>query len=245
MSSNIDKSNKAVFITGVRSGLGLGFAKHYLNNGDIVYGLSKLMPEDLKDYSNFNYLSADLSNHNLLGSCLENIENVLTEIDIAILNAGVVGQFGDMALIPLETMKNVMDINLWANKIILDCFIGKSIKVKQVVAISSGASVVGSRGWNAYSISKSSLNMMIQLYAHEMPDTHLFALAPGLVDTQMQAYLCGLGSDKKYPILDFVKSKKNTPEMPKPNEAALKIVNSFDRLLSIVESGGYADIRDL
>ncbi len=62
--------------------------------------------------------------------------------------------------------------------------------VRQVIMVSSGATVLGNKGWGAYALSKAGLNMLARLYDHEFPDTHISALAPGLIDTAMMDYLC-------------------------------------------------------
>ncbi len=71
----------------------------------------------------------------------------------------------------------------FANKELLD-ILAKS-KVKNIIALSSGAAVKGSKGWGAYSLSKASLNMLINLYSNEMLNTKLLAVAPGVIETPM------------------------------------------------------------
>ena len=86
--------------------------------------------------------------------------------------------------------------------------------IDQVIAISSGASQSGSRGWNGYSLSKAALNMLVKLYAGERPETHFTSLAPGLIDTAMQDYLTNLPEDSRYAPLEVLKAAKGTPKMP-------------------------------
>ena len=48
-----------------------------------------------------------------------------------------------------------MELNVWANKELIDT-LALHAKVKQIVGISSGAAINGSKGWGSYSLSKSS-----------------------------------------------------------------------------------------
>jgi benzil reductase ((S)-benzoin forming) len=84
-----------------------------------------------------------------------------------VLNAGVIAEIKDLQHTGLDEIKRVMDINVWSNKILIDLLISQEEPPKQIAAISSGASVYGNRGWNAYSLSKAALNMLIKLYARE------------------------------------------------------------------------------
>ncbi len=239
------KARKTVLITGVSSGLGLSLTKTFLKMNWAVYGLSRTEPTPLIGHENFHFAKVDLAQAETIQGHLEKLVTGVTNFDLVILNAGIIGQFGDMTAVPLETMKAVMDVNLWSNKVILDSLMKEEITLRQVVAISSGAATSGSRGWNAYGISKAALNMLIKLYAKELPATHFCALAPGLIDSQMQEYLCGLNMREDFPTLDILKSKRSTPEMPGPDEAAEILVKCFAEIYAKVQSGEFADIRKM
>jgi NAD(P)-dependent dehydrogenase (short-subunit alcohol dehydrogenase family) len=137
-----------------------------------------------------------------------------------------------------------MEVNLWSNKWILDCLFKDGPTVKQVVAISSGASVSGSRGWNGYSLSKAALNMMVKLYAGEILDTHFCSFAPGLIDTSMQAYISGLPDDERFSTVGRLKLARGTEEMPDPDKAAEMLTEAFPKLMDF-PSGSFVDVRKL
>ena len=127
---------------------------------------------------------------------------------------------------------------------IIDWLIKNRIAVNQLILISSGASINGNRGWGAYSISKASINMMAKLYAHEMPDTHITAYAPGLVHTQMQDYLCQQVDVNKFPSIQNLVNAYHTPDMPDIDNAAQQIAQSFSACTAY-DSGSFVDIRQL
>ncbi len=226
-----------IFITGIGSGLGEALAKEYLEAGEEVYALSRVLPKSLEKYDNLNFYKIDLfateeikdALNNLLGEC---------NLDIAILNAGIVGELKDMSETSLHEIDSVMKLNVWANKVILDFL--KGVAVDQIVAISSGASISGARGWNAYALSKAALNMLIKLYSNEMPNTHLISLAPGLIDTPMMEHILKYGDDEKFPT---IKRLKNSPRLD-PADAARLLIDNFKKLLEY-PSGEYIDIRNI
>ena len=237
--------SRNIFITGVSSGIGYGLASAYLKNGDRVFGVSRRIPEEFKDNPAFSHLAIDLTDHELVRWKLPVLFGKLKDLDLIILNAATVGKFGDLVSGDMEEMQNTMQLNLWANQNILSVLYSSGIVLKQVVGISSGASISGNRGWGTYSLSKSALNMLIRLYAKERPETHFTAFAPGIVDTAMQEYLCNLPRDRRFPTLLVLRKKRGTSEMPDPMTAGERFLSVFDRLPSLVESGGYLDIRKL
>ena len=231
-----------ILITGVSSGIGLALAEKYLAEGDIVFGFSRracpIKHENLKT------VQADVTDvHNMPGSLFELLRGV-SKLDIVVLNAGILGEIGHMGSIAVAEMKKVMDINLWGNKTVLDWLFKHIAEVKQVIGISSGAAVNGNKGWNAYSLSKAALNMMITLYAVEQEETHFTAFAPGLVDTAMQDYLCSLEETEEYPSLGRIQSCRGTENMSSPEKLAEKLPAVFDGLLNY-ESGSFIDIRKM
>ncbi|MDD4234927.1 MAG: SDR family NAD(P)-dependent oxidoreductase [Bacteroidales bacterium] len=230
-----------ILITGTSKGLGEGLAKYYLNKGYIVIGLSRSSNTDLRSYENFTYYSLDLSNLDSLPAKFKSILVNTPKIDLAILNAGILGKIADMRESSLTNIKKVMDTNVWSNKILIDNLVKYNIP-NQIVAISSGAAISGSRGWNAYSLSKAALNMLISLYADEIPEVHFSALAPGLVDTQMQEYISSLPEDKQFPTMQRLKKARGTADMPKPNNIAPKIAETINKIQEEL-SGSFFDVR--
>jgi NAD(P)-dependent dehydrogenase (short-subunit alcohol dehydrogenase family) len=116
--------------------------------------------------------------------------------------------------------------------------------VVQVVMISSGAAVLGNRGWGAYAMSKASLNMLMRLYSHEFPATHLSALAPGLIDSAMMDYLCEVPDPDVFPALQRLRGARGTERMPGPGEAAERVLGVLPELRRF-DSGSFVDIRQI
>lgn len=236
--------DQSIFITGVSSGLGQALAEAYLDSGARVYGISRRTPAALTAREDFRFAPVDLSRLEDVASAVDLLLQGEGRLDLAILNAGMLGNIGDMADSPLEEMRRIMDVNLWANKPVLDAVFSRNRRVDQVVAVSSGAAVSGSRGWNAYSLSKAALNMMMKLYAEERQQTHFSALAPGLVDTAMQEAMRALPDDARFPTVDRLKQAAGTADMPAPATAAIRVMEAVPRLRAL-KSGEFRDIRSL
>ena len=230
-----------VFITGSSRGLGEAFVNHYLKDGAKVYGLGR--SEQAR--SDYRYKQVDISDAKTLDKELLSLFEGVQNVDLIILNAGILGRIQDTSVCSMDELKRQMDINMWANKSILDFFIKNTIKVKQVIAISSGASVNGSLGWNGYSLSKAALNMLVKLYAAEMKTTHLTSLAPGLVKTDMLAgILQGDHDTQRYCSVQSLRDSEKKGLVYSPEIIAEKISKILPELLS-KESGSFIDIRDL
>ncbi len=230
-----------VCITGSSRGLGKAFVENFLSKGEKVYGLGRSEVLDKR----YRYAQVDIADLDALKKVLESLLDGVESLELLVLNAGILGRIQDISLCTMEQLKKEMDVNMWANKVILDFIIAKKIKVKQVIAVSSGASVNGSLGWNGYSLSKAALNMLIKLYAAEMRETHLSAIAPGLVKTEMiDSILLGDHDVKRYTSVQSLRDSEKRGLVLSAKQTAAKISLLLPRLLQ-EESGSFIDIRTL
>jgi benzil reductase ((S)-benzoin forming) len=232
-----------LLITGTSSGLGHALAGEYLKRGAKVWGLSRRAPSDLQAESTYTHIACDLSDKDQLFSAVSQLPEDISLLDRMILNAAVLSDTNDMADTSLEEIHRVMNINVWANKLLIDRITERIKEVRQVVSVSSGASVSGARGWNAYSISKAALNMMISLYAKEMPDTHFSSIAPGVVDTAMQETIASLPDDPRFPTQKRLREMREAHEMQTAEQAAKLFIKVMEYALD-EPSGSYLDVRD-
>lgn len=229
-----------IFISGISSGIGRGLAEYYAHKGVQVYGISRR--ELSYSHANIHHARLDITDYqqtpHTIAKLLKNVD-----LDLAILNAGVLGSMSSMQEADLNEMKMVMETNLWAQKVLMDSLLEASA-IKYLFAISSGAAINGNVGWSGYSLSKAALNMLIQLYSKENPKTHFIAFAPGLVDTAMQDYLCGEVSAEEFPSVKKLHDARGTQNMPTPQKFAENFDLNLDKVCSF-ESGSFVDIRKL
>ena len=233
-----------VLITGNSSGIGLGLTKEYLQRKWKVYGLSRRGNPESDD--GLRDIKCDLNNIDDIEPALSTLLSGVEQLELVFLNAGILGEVSKLRQSDVAHFENVMRINVWANKVILDYLFSRKIKVKQVIALSSGAATSVNQGWAAYSLSKTSLNRLVAFYAEEFSHTHFISLAPGLVDTDMQTYLCDEQSvpEAEFPSVKKMRKAQGTINMPTAPEAARAIIKIASGLVTR-PSGSYADIRTL
>ena len=230
---------KNILITGVSSGLGEALVEAYLNNGNAVYAIGRHLPKRFENNPHFFFFPYDLSETFMIKSTLkEFVQN--HSFDLAILNAGVLGDIDTLKKTELSHIKNVMEINVWANKELIDTLAEYTEHIGQIVGISSGAAVNGSKGWGAYSLSKSSLNMLLKVYAKELPEIHFCSLAPGIIETPMVKHIIEEVDDT---VFISAKTLKES-HIQSPKEAASMLLHTFPKLLEY-ESGSFLDVRTM
>jgi len=229
-----------VCITGSSHGLGAAFATHFHTCADSVFGLGRSAVD-----VPYAYERVDMSDFNALNDSLKSLFSGVHSIELLLLNAGTLGRIEDISACDMAQLKYEMDVNMWSNKVILDFFIAQKIELQQVVAISSGASVNGSLGWNGYSLSKAALNMLIKLYAAELPQTHCCALAPGLVQTQMlDGIIDGDHDTKRYSSVARLKQSRDEGLVLDADATVNLIMRKMPEILA-QPSGAFVDIRSL
>jgi NAD(P)-dependent dehydrogenase (short-subunit alcohol dehydrogenase family) len=237
-----DESVQRVFITGVSSGIGLGLSRVFLAAGWHVYGVSRRVPDDLG--CDYYHIACDLADFDEVPNCFEALFAGVNGLDLVILNAGILGRFTDMRDATLDELEHIMNVNLWSNKVILDWLFANLATIRQVVTMSSGAAVNGSRGWSGYAISKAALNMLTTLYARELPDTHFTAFAPGIIDTAMQDYIYDEVDTAAFPSVKALHTAKGTEAMPDIETGARLLYEALPKLLQF-DSGSFKDLRSV
>lgn len=229
---------QTVLITGVSSGLGEALAKAYLERGDTVYAIGRSAPKKFQSHSHFFFFPYDLSQTFILQATLQAFVEKRS-FDLVILNAGVLGGIQILNQTDLDDIKTVMEVNVWANKEVIDTLCNHAY-VKQIVGISSGAAVHTSKGWGAYSLSKASFNMLLSIYAKEIPEIHFTALAPGVIQTPMVQHIFDKVNDTLFPS---ARKLKESP-IQTPLDAAKHLISIFPTVLNY-ESGSFLDVRTL
>ena len=229
---------RKVMITGVSSGLGAALAKSALEQGDQVHAVGRKDNKQLLNQAGYYFFPLDLSDIPMLQ---ENLKEFVKghEFDLVILNAGQLSEIKELSETSLEEIHRTMDLNVWANKQIIDT-LDLHARPRQVVAVSSGAAVNGSKGWGAYALSKAALNMLIKLYAAEKPWTHFSAIAPGIVMTPMLEKILRITDPLRYPSIQRIKDGPiQTPEI-----AARRFLDACEKALEY-PSGSFLDVRTI
>ncbi|MES9988256.1 MAG: SDR family NAD(P)-dependent oxidoreductase [Candidatus Thiodiazotropha endolucinida] len=235
----MDKKN--ALITGNSSGLGLGLSKVLLARGYRIFGCSRRgcdLPGEVVD------VHCDLTDFDAIAEKFEQLLQGIETLELVVLNAGILGEIKHISKTSLDELQQIMDINLWPNKIILDWLLQSHIKVDQILLLSSGAAILGNKGWGGYALSKCALNMLGRLYAHEFPATHIASIAPGLIESDMMDYLCTQADSEEYPALQRLQQARRDGAVLSPLQGAERILETLSRLKEF-ESGSYIDLRQI
>lgn len=233
-----------ILITGTSSGIGNGLAKEFLKRDANVWGISRRNPEDLFKEKKYNHLTLDLKDATNVYQLVPEFIKGVKQFDLIVLNSGILGEIKWMSEISVEKMKEVFEINVWANKVLLDILFAHIKKINQVIGMSSKASLRSTPGWGPYSLSKAGLNMLMNIYAKEHLDTHFTAFAPGLVDSEIQETIYNIKEIEKYPTIKTLQDARYTDTMPDSIIAAPMLISGIEKALEF-ESGSFVDVRDI
>ncbi|GGD55631.1 SDR family oxidoreductase [Lacimicrobium alkaliphilum] len=179
-----------IVITGAGRGIGLALTKHYLDRGDMVYGLCRKATKELSESGAEVVEGVDVADTELLASALAPLSNV--QIDVLINNAGILGreslenpdtqsierQFRVNALGPLQITQ------------ILAPHLHKGSKVAMITSRMGSMSDNGSGGYYGYRMSKAALNAAGVSLARDLEPRGIAValLHPGYVQTEMVSY---------------------------------------------------------
>lgn len=177
-----------VVITGTSGGIGKAVAELYLSQGYKVTGISRNHTITHPDYTP---VVCDLSDKQELETFSFDVQSDILLIN----NAGILGQVKRLSDQSLTDIDKVMAVNLVAPAVLMQRFAqwcGERHHLT-VVNISSGAAKRAIPSWAAYCASKAALEMLSETFYLEEKEkgrgTKVYAVAPGVVNTNMQAQI--------------------------------------------------------
>ncbi len=237
------------FITGVSRGIGKALALKALENrGNKVFGFSRTNPEIFD--GNFEWYHTDLAN-------IEEIKNFeFPDIQehnpskiVLINNAAVIGDINFSGKKSADKIIATYTTNIISVSVLINTFMKSFCKYdsgKLIINVSSGAGRHPIVSWSDYCATKSAMDMLSETINEELsfgscPNTSIFSVAPGIVDTAMQEEIRESGSER-FPYHGTFVEYKNTGALWTPDfvaEKFFKIIEhpaDFDNVL--------LDIRD-
>jgi len=173
------------------------------------------------------------------------------EFDKAVLinNAGVVMPVAALTKCATADLVANINVNLLAPMVLTRCFLdateGKA-KLRRVINISSGAAKRPVAGWGAYCAAKAGLDMLTRVAALEAETwgtgVEIVSLAPGVVDTPMQAVVRSRDA-AEFPDVERFRQMSAEGQLRSPDEVAAEILR-FEREGRLTP-GGVLDLRTL
>ena len=241
-------------VTGASKGLGRSICEILATNGFTVVGIAR---NSIELSSLENYLkktnpksttfACDLSSENQIATTGAKITHDFPVIHGLIHNAGIIGPVGSMFNVETNLWNETIQVNLLAVQQLTKLLYTSMVKAQRcrVTTISSGAAVNSLESWSAYCTSKAGLEMWTRSLADEGSSHGISAVsvAPGIVDTDMQATIRSVSVDD-FPMVERFIGFHNNGDLVAPDavaESLYELITSH----SMDDSGNRFDVREL
>jgi len=241
---------KAV-VTGHSRGLGAAIAGELLARGIPVMGLSRRSNTELK--ARFGELLTEVELDLAHGASAAqwvtcgDLIGYMADADSALLinNAGVVTPVAPPGKQGPAAVALAVSINVAAPLIMTDAFVcaTRHMSDRRVVHISSGAARKAYAGWSIYCATKAALDHHARSVIEDaVPGLRICALAPGVIDTDMQSTLRGSSQDD-FPSLPRFEALKRDGALASPEDCAARLVPYV--LSDALGQDATPDLRDI
>ena len=187
---------KNAIVPGARGGIGRSTLEVFARNGANVWACIRSEDESfityidgLKERYNVEItpITFDMIDPESMKEAVKSIAKAKKSIDILVNNAGV-AQYEPFAMMPLQNMKNIFDVNYFG-PLQFTQLISRRMKVgSSIVFLSSVSGINGIQGNVAYGGSKAAIAHTTKVLSKELAPRgiRVNAVAPGFIDTAMK-----------------------------------------------------------
>jgi NAD(P)-dependent dehydrogenase (short-subunit alcohol dehydrogenase family) len=216
---NLDLAGRTAVITGASRGLGAGLARAFRTRG-LRLGLCARSEPALPDGPDLLAARLDVRDPAAVARFAAAVEARFGAIDLWINNAGVLDPIGPRRDVEPAAARTHLEVNVLGVLFGTQAFVrhlhqrgGKAV----LVNISSGAARKPYAGWSLYCAAKAAVDHLTECVALEEAAHGLraYSVAPGVIDTEMQAMLRGTPVARFPDAPRFVERKRegrfNTP----------------------------------
>ena len=246
-------SDTIVILTGASRGIGAAMARGLAKPGTRLITLARREDPELAAYARsqeaqLEQLSVDLSDLNAAEAAAQRICASLPRDArryLLINNAGTVHPVaGTDALVDGAAIATAFNLNVSAVMLLTARFLAAVEDLKadrRVLNISSGAGRNPNAGWGVYCATKAALDMYSRVVKEEQGEggARVVSLAPGIVDTDMQAAIRS-SDPKSFPALAKFQDFHASGKLSAPANVASRILAYLDR-----EDFGTTEIDDI
>jgi NAD(P)-dependent dehydrogenase (short-subunit alcohol dehydrogenase family) len=209
----IDVKGRTAVITGASRGLGAALALDFAARG-MRLGLCARGAPALASGEDVLSERLDVRDEKAVDAFARSVEKRFGAIDLWINNAGVLDPIAPLRDLSLAGFRDHIDVNLFG------VFLGTRAYVRHLrrrggegvlVNVSSGAAWHGYAGWTAYCAGKAAVDRLTECVALEEGAHGLraYAVAPGVIDTDMQARIRECAPDVFPELERFLEMKRN------------------------------------
>ncbi|PLZ03946.1 short-chain dehydrogenase [Burkholderia sp. WAC0059] len=249
-SSSRPRALRAI-VTGHTRGLGAALAGQLLERDAIVLGLSRKRHETLaaRFAERFSEVELDLADPARVAQWLagDTLRRFVDGADCVLLlnNAGTVDPIGPLPVQEAGAIAGAVALNVTAPLMLASALVTAAAGVpdRRVVHISSGAARNAYAGWSVYCATKAALDHHARAVTLDAgPALRICSLAPGVVDTDMQATIRSTGAGR-FPLRERFEQMKTDGKLTSPEAAARQVIDYA--LSERFGSTPTADVREL
>jgi benzil reductase ((S)-benzoin forming) len=222
------------FITGSSFGIGKDLTEHILQKPQAhVYGFAR---HQTITHPHYSHQIIDFSNINDLKQFTFPVPSQVPNKLVLINNAGIIGDINFVGHKSTDKIIDTFLVNTVAPGVLINQFIKQFEHLtnveKIILNISSGAGRHPISSWAEYCASKAAIDMYSEVFNEEQiyNDSHsirIFSVAPGIVDTNMQAEIRN-SNEQRFPFYNtFVNYHKNKLLTP-AHEIAKQLLHILD-----------------
>jgi NAD(P)-dependent dehydrogenase (short-subunit alcohol dehydrogenase family) len=228
----INANEAAAVVTGHSRGIGEAVAEHLLARGARVLGVSRhgnaalgtRFPNRLEE------VALDVADGEALTRWLASnpLERFLGNSDTPLFvnNAGVLQPIGPLETQELEKVWRAVVVNLGAALVLSAAFVQATANARErrILQVSSGAARKAYAGWSIYCATKAGLDHHARCVALDRtPGLLISSVAPGVVDTEMQAEIRA-STDERFPDRQRFVDMHRDNALPSPDQTSGRLV---------------------
>lgn len=242
---DMNLENRVAVITGASRGLGAGIAEAAYDRGMSLVLCSR-RPAALPAGPRVRVLTGDVSDPATADEITTEATSHFGHIDLWVNNAGLLEPVGPLRNVPVDELRAHLDVNVLG--VALGCraflrHLHATDRKGVLLNISSGAARKPYFGWAAYCAGKAAMDRMSEVIAVEEGDrVKVHSVAPGVIDSDMQAQVRGHSSDL-FPEVDRFRKRHADGELVAPRVAGDDLIAlAFDR--EAARADVCVDLRD-
>jgi benzil reductase ((S)-benzoin forming) len=237
-------------ITGVSRGLGEALAATLLARGFAVVGIGRASSARLTG-ERYRFVRADLGNiagiESALAPVFRTVAESRPEAVCLVNNAAAAEPLGIVGRLEDSKVAVSLTVNLIAPFVLANLFcrvFSDATLPRRVINVSSGAAERALPGNGPYCVAKAGLEMLTrQLVAEQQARTfEAISVRPGVIDTQMQAFVRSQPSDV-LPSVELFRGFHESGQLVAPDVVAAKIADKL--IVGQIEQGRTYNYREL
>jgi NAD(P)-dependent dehydrogenase (short-subunit alcohol dehydrogenase family) len=230
-------AGKVVVITGASRGLGLGMAQAMAAQGVKLGLCSRTEPAVEGPAGQVHTASVDVTDEASVNAFAAAVAEALGPIDLWINNAGILEPIAFVRDLTADALRAHLEVNLVGVLHGTRAYLSHLRAAKHpgvLVNVSSGAALRGYAGWGAYCAGKAALDRLTECVQAEEDatpdgvDLRAYAVAPGVIDTGMQALIRSQSAEQFPDVQKFHDLKANDAFNTPEHVAAFMLDLAFD-----------------